>query len=382
MKLKNLIFIPVIFLVFCKPTVQKEDITFTTVSQNLPSADDVIDFDDFFEISEIIPLETNDSSIVDFIHKVLIDEYLFIKGGGALYKFGRNGEFISKVEKGNDGPNDFINLTDVILLPDQNRIWVYDSNQRNLLQFDYDFNFEISFKLGFPLFGIEKSDDRLLGTPGYMLSIDKPNALINFFGENLATGYSLENSFLPFEIEKSKYLHINRDDYFSLKSQNEFNFVNSFNDTIYSINSYGVPTIEYYIDFQDKKVLKEDLINKGYSTIVDVFSYINSTDKSFNVGNVFQSNSFLTFRFFNSGKPYLSIYNKDNNSLSSGRRIKFNLNDKEFILDFEEEMRIGSLGDGKGYISIPLESGFFTDIKEYDHLNRSDNPLIFIFHEK
>lgn len=382
MRFKNFIFIPVIFLVFCKPEIQKEVLTYTTISQNLPKADDVIDFDNYFEITEIIALETIDSSIIDFVHKVLIDEYLFIKGGGAVYKFDKNGKFISKVEKGKDGPDGFINLTDIVLLPDQNRIWVYDSNQRNLLQFDYDFNFEINYKLGFPLFGIEKSEDRLLGTPGYMMSIDKPRALINFSGENLAIGYSLENSFLPFEIEKSKYLHINRDDYFSIKNQNEFNFVNSFNDTIYSINKDGVPTIEYYIDFQDKKVLNEDLINRRYSTIVDVFTNINSTDKSFNIGNVFQSKSFLTFRFFNSGKPYLSIYNKDDNSLVSGGRIKFNLNGNEFFVDFEEEMRIGSLGEGIGYISLPLESGFLSELNDFSELNENDNPLILIFHEK
>jgi hypothetical protein len=365
----------------CNP-IEKKDENYTTIVQGLPSINDIIEFDEYFEISEIIPLETNDSSIIDFIHKVLIDDYLFIKGVGAVYKFNKAGKFISKIEKEIDGPNNFKNLTDVILLSDQNRIWIYDSNKRNILQFDYDFNFEINYNLGFPLFGIERFKENLLGTPGYMMSADKPYSLLKFSGENLATGYSFEESYLPFNKEKSKYLHINRSDYFSGTARDGFNFVNSFNDSIYYIDQSGVPEVEYFIDFEDKKVLERDLTNRGYSTIVDVFTFINSTDKSFNVGNVFQSNKFLIYQFFNSGKPFISIYNKKDKSLISGQKIKFKLYGKELNIELDEEMRIGSLGNGVGYISLPLEGGAFAQIKELNNLKEGDNPIIILFHEK
>jgi hypothetical protein len=361
---------------------EKKDQSYTTIIQKLPSIGDVVEFDNFFEISKIIPLETNDSSIIDFVHKVLIDDYLFIKGGGAVYKFDKDGKFISKIEKEIDGPNGFKNLTDVNLLTDQKRIWIYDSNKRKILQFDYDFNFEINYELGFPLFGIERFRNNLLGTPGYMMSINKPHSLLYFSGENLATGYTFEESYLPFNKEKSKYLHINRDDYFSGTDRGGFNFVNSFNDSIYFIDQDGVPEVEYFIDFEDKKVLEEDLTNKGYSTIVDVFSFINSSEKSFNVGNVYQTNNYLVYRFFNSGKPFVSVYNKKDGSLISGQKIKFILYGKELLIDLDEEMRIGSLGDGFGYISLPLEGSAYTQIKELENSKEGSNPIIILFHEK
>jgi len=380
--MKQITFILFLALMLSCNPIEKKDENYTTIVQGLPSINDIIEFDEYFEISEIIPLETNDSSIIDFIHKVLIDDYLFIKGVGAVYKFNKAGKFISKIEKEIDGPNNFMNLTDVILLSDQNRIWIYDSNKRNILQFDYDFNFEINYNLGFPLFGIERFKENLLGTPGYMMSADKPYSLLKFSGENLATGYSFEDSYLPFNKEKSKYLHINRSDYFSGTDRDGFNFVNSFNDSIYYIDQSGVPEVEYFIDFEDKKVLERDLTNRGYSTIVDVFTFINSTDKSFNVGNVFQSNKFLIYQFFNSGKPFISIYNKKDKSLISGQKIKFKLYGKELNIELDEEMRIGSLGNGVGYISLPLEGGAFAQIKELNNLKEGDNPIIILFHEK
>jgi hypothetical protein len=143
-----------------------------------------------------------------------------------------------------------------------------------------------------------------------------------------------------------------------------------------------VPEVEYFIDFEDKKVLERDLTNRGYSTIVDVFTFINPTDKSFNVGNVFQSNKFLIYQFFNSGKPFISIYNKKDKSLISGQKIKFKLYGKELNIELDEEMRIGSLGNGVGYISLPLEGGAFAQIKELNNLKEGDNPIIILFHEK
>jgi len=378
---QSLLFLFLIALISCS-TSEKQGQDFTTIIQNLPPSENIIDFEEYFKVTDIISLETNDSSIIDFVHEVLIDDYLFIKGGGAVYKFDRKGTFISKIEKEVDGQNAFKNLTDVILLPQQKRIWIYDSNKRNILQFDYDLNFEVNYKLGFPLFGIEKLNESLLGTPGYMMSIDKPHSLIKFSGDNLATGYSVKESYLPFNIEKSKYLHINRDDYFSYTERDGFNFVNSFNDSIYYIDQSGVPKVEYYIDFEDKKVLEEDLTDRGYSTIVDVFTFINSTNKSFNVGNIFQSKMYLVYRFFNSGIPYLSVYKKNDGSLVSAKKVRFNFYDTEVIVDLDEEMRIGSLGDGIGYISFPLDGGILSSLKEFDYLDKLSNPIIILFNEK
>jgi hypothetical protein len=380
MKLSILIFLTLIL--FGCSSNEKEPIDYIKITQSTPFITDVIEFDNYFEISEIIFLESNDSSIIDFIYKLVVDEYLFIQGGGAVYKFDKKGKFISKIERGKDGPNEFKNLTDVVLLKNENRIWIYDSNKRNILQYDYDFNFEINYKLKYPFFGIEKINDGLIGTGGYMMATDAPNSLVKFSGKNLATGYTLEESFLPFNILKSKYLHVSRNDYFSKSDKGGFNFINSFNDTIYHISENGIPKKEFHIDFGNKRVSEDDLIRREYSTIVDVFNYINSTDKSFNIGNVFQSNKFLTYTFFNSGLPFISVYNKIDGSIMSGQKIKLKYGDSETEIRIDEELSIGSLGDGRGYISIPMESIILENDQNMFKSREGDNPVIIIFHEK
>lgn len=243
----------------------------------------------FLTINNVVLLESTDSSLIDFIHKVVEDEFYFVKGGKSVYKFSKSGEFISKISREKDGPNQFSNLTDIISLNDENRLWVYDSRSRKIFQFDYDFNLEIDFNLNHPFFGIEKLREGLIGTPGYMLVLDDPYSLFYFKGDNLASGYKFDRSLLSFNLEKSRYLHVMRHDFFSKLDSEGYNFVNSFNDTIYHIKETGNLSPAYVIDFGENKLLESDLLGKGYSSIVDVFQFINSTDKSFNVGNVFES---------------------------------------------------------------------------------------------
>ncbi|WP_416171473.1 6-bladed beta-propeller [Algoriphagus boritolerans] len=96
--------------------------------------------------------------------------------------------------------------------------------------------------------------------------------------------------------------------FFSKLDSEGYNFVNSFNDTIYHIKETGNLSPAYVIDFGENKLLESDLLGKGYSSIVDVFQFINSTDKSFNVGNVFESKKISNLSIFQSGKSlFISI---------------------------------------------------------------------------
>jgi hypothetical protein len=47
-----------VLILSCNP-VEIKDENYTTIVQGLPSINDIIEFDEYFEISEIIPLETN-----------------------------------------------------------------------------------------------------------------------------------------------------------------------------------------------------------------------------------------------------------------------------------------------------------------------------------
>jgi hypothetical protein len=383
--MKKIVLFPVFILILlgCKSSSDESTSSnFKTIAQNLPGSTSSVDLTNFLEIAEVIKLNTTDSSIIDFVNKVLIDgDLVFIKGGNSVFKFDKQGNFLSKLSKKGGGPDEYTNLTDLILLPEQKKIWIYDSNQRAIFQYTYDFEYEFDYALSYPLFGLEKMDNGLVGTGGYLNVLDKFSGLYFFAGDDISKGYEFSKSELNFNPEKSKYLHIDRHDHFS-KTNNGFNFVNSFNDTIYKISPDFSVAPEFFIDFGNKKVTEEELVGKDYTSIVDVFQYINSTEKSFNVGNIVNLEKVLLYNFFNQGRSFLSLFDKSSDKLSSGQKILFNYQDKTVIVDFVEEISFGSIGNNQGYMVLPSEYSVMGDSQSIFNFKDGDNPIILIFNEK
>lgn len=381
---KNLQILVSFFLFFscASPSNQADKANFKIIIQDLPSQASTLDLSEYYKINKLIKLQSNDSSIIDFVNKVLVDEeWIFIKGGSSLFKFNLNGDFQKKLTKGIGGPDEYVNLTDVLILPEQNRLWLYDSNQRSIFQYNYDFEMEVDYPLNYPLFGIEKLERGLVGTSGYLEVLDNFSSLFLFEGENLATGFEASRSHLKFNPEKARYLHVYRHDFFS-KGPEGYNFVNSFNDTIYHVNEKMEVLPKYYVDFGSNKVNENELIGRDYSSIVDVFQYINSSDKSYNVGNVVELDRYLLYKFFNKGLPFVSVYDKKDNRLKSGRKISFDYLGQEVILDLDEEISFGTLGNKMAYLVIPAEASILREYQILFQVKDGDNPLILLFDEK
>lgn len=365
------------------PPDQKVEFDLKTIYQETPGEESILNLSEKYNLREIIKLESSDTSLVDYINKIVIDrkrDILFIKGGNTVFKFDMSGNFIEKLSKGKGGPDEFVNLTDIILLPDQERIWIYDSNKSRIFQFTYDFNLEISYPINYQLLGIERLKEGIIGTSGYMEILDN-FSLYYFSGENFATGYKFSSKKLEFNPEKARYLHVLRHDFFS-KSPEGYNFVNSFNDTIYNVNEKFYVTPKFHIDFGDKKILEDDLVGKGYSSIVEVFQHINSTEKSFNIGNIVEMENNLLYRFFNQGRSFVSVYDKSKKELKSGRKISFEYQNQQVTLDLDEEISFGSLDNSYAYMIIPAESSVLGEYQTLFQVKDGDNPIIFLFDEK
>ncbi|SEG31005.1 6-bladed beta-propeller [Algoriphagus boritolerans] len=371
-----------LFLSCSSPSNHAENVSLNIISQDLPSQASILNLSKFYTFDRLIKLQSNDSSIIDYINKVLVDDDLvFIKGGNSLFKFKLNGDFQKKLTKGIGGPDEYVNLTDVLILPEQDRLWLYDSNQRSIFQFNYDFELEIDYSLNYPLFGVEKLEKGLIGTSGYLEVLDNFSSLYSIVGENLATGFALSKNHLKFNPEKARYLHVYRHDFFS-KGPIGYNFVNSFNDTIYYVSENMEVFPKYYIDFGSNKVNENELIGRDYSSIVDVFQYINSSDKSYNVGNVVEFERYLLYKFFNQGIPFVSVYDKSEKILKSGRKISFDYLGQDVVLELDEEISFGTLGNNRAYLVIPSEASILREYQVLFQVKDGDNPIILFFDEK
>lgn len=378
----NILILFFLFFSCSSPADHVDNVNLNIIKQELPSRESILNLSEYYKINRLIKLQSNDSSIIDYVNKVLVDnELIFIKGGNSVFKFNLNGNFLNKLTKGIGGPDEFVNLTDVIILPEQKRLWLYDSNQRSIFQYNYDFEMEIDYSLNYPLFGIEKLDKGLVGTSGYLEVLDNFSSLYLFGGENLLTGFIPSKSHLNFNPEKARYLHVYRHDFFS-KGPVGYNFVNSFNDTIYHVNENMEVLPKYYIDFGSSKLNENELIGRNYSSVVDVFQYINSSDKSYNVGNVVEFDKYLLYKFFNQGLPFVSVYDKSDKIVKSGRKISFDYLGQDVVLDLDEEISFGTLGNNKAYLVIPAEASILQEYQVLFQVKDGDNPLILIFDEK
>ncbi|WP_332913530.1 hypothetical protein [Algoriphagus boritolerans] len=91
---------------------------------------------------------------------------------------------------------------------------------------------------------------------------------------------------------------------------------------------------------------------------------------------------FLIYRFFNQGKAFLSVYDKSTNKLVSGHRIILDYKGKSIELPLDEEIKIGSFGNGRGYLVLPSESSVLGEFQKDFGVVDGDNPLLLIFNER
>lgn len=353
-------------------------IEYEIINQSTPNQSTSILFDEQFKLSKIIKLETTSESLIDFTQKIIFSsEYIFIKGGKELFQFDLNGKFLNKISNQGNGPGEYRNLTDILVFEDLKRIWIYDSGIRKILQFNFNMEFESEQKLGGPFLDIEVFNNKIFGTSGYSYN-DKNKSSIMVFNGNNILNISSDTSFLPIDIRKSKTIHVQRFDLFSVNKY-KLNFVNSFNDTIYNLDRFGAISKEFYIDFGDKKVLEDDLINESFTTIKDVFDNLKNKNKSYNISNILNSEKTLIYSFYNSGKSYFSLYDKIEGNLSTGDILAFG-NDNLFL---DGEIKFGKADSNENiYFVIPSELINKYSFADSLGITDSDNSIILVFDEK
>ena len=84
----------------------------------------------------IVPLETNDSCLLDEIRTIkMLNGYIYISAGGTLYKFDKRGRFLTSMKRQGNGPGEYVSLWDFDVDKQGNvyvfcqrtcRVYVYD----------------------------------------------------------------------------------------------------------------------------------------------------------------------------------------------------------------------------------------------------------------
>jgi hypothetical protein len=241
----------------------------------------------------MVPLETNDSSLIVKIEKVILDQdLLFVLdplSPQPVKVFDSSGNHVRNIGRKGGGPGEFNNPIDLFI--DGQYVYLYD-NPEKLLRFDQEGKFVDSRKTGVAGFRVEKNKDK-----GYVF--------INGGTEsNLVTtdaNFGSSKSFFPYQNRIVDQLILSP---LSKRIDGSVIYRRYLNDTIFVLSDNGKPIPYLIIDHGDKAFKLNSSMNPDQleERMVD-----------FSVNQLFLENSeHQVLYFLQSMNPYFSIRNKKN----------------------------------------------------------------------
>lgn len=215
-----------------------------------------------FAKAKIIPLPTSDDLLIGNINRIRTSENsICLSDGNALYKFSRTGEFLGKIEKKGQGPDEYQAIADFVIAEDGN-VWVLGNGKTSLMLYSWNNKLMKEVK-------IESSYSSRIALMGNKLILNNANFLTDNNKHSLQV-IDLNTSetisrFLPIDEHKAKYLYMMETNNFQ-PSENDTTcyFNTSHNDTIYRITpntcqahqafdwgGKNIPADFYHQSFQD-----------------------------------------------------------------------------------------------------------------------------------
>lgn len=355
-----------ILFVGCKETDEVSNVTTWKLSQDLTI--DLPLSELLSQDYQLVPLETTDSSLINKIDKVIIeDNYIFILDGFSTDKvkcFSKEGKFIRKIGNMGSGPGEYRNPVDIFI--DGGFLMVYD-NPDNLLKFDFEGNFIENVRTGETGFKLERSKD---GTFAFINGGIENNLLL--------TDDKFQGKY-PFFPYKSRFvdqliLHplLKLDDGTLL-------YRRFLNDTIYKIESqaptpylvldHGENSFSLQKNWTDKEINDTELEGRLADYAINQLYLENSTHQ-------------LVF-FFNKATPYFAVKNKQSGNSALLDFLNFE-NDITYTQNFafthvSDDSFIASVDPSFIFMNKRDPSSYPERMQEIlINLEEGDNPLLLI----
>ncbi|WP_203257014.1 6-bladed beta-propeller [Hyunsoonleella ulvae] len=337
-------------------------------------------FEEFFSSSSIVPLETNEVSILSGIDRISFqDDKIFIldKRLRSVYIFNNNGKFLNKIQNIGKGPGEYSFLQDFTIDYENHRLLLYSRAPNKIITFNFDGQFIEEKKMTDYYFNIGYQDNKLL-------SLYKNPEKSKLFQEiNLST-FEKKN-----EINMDKYDHF----FFSLgwrtpniiKSKS-LNMSLGYSEIIYGYkNNTFLP--KYYIDFGDNETPK-NFIEKLDNEFNGLYQYATKNKLGFGISNFRENDSYITFNFWGSMIVIYSKISKKAKIFQSFRGPKDKLIFQNYFAHDGDNNKILSICEAqyfKEQLSIYKKEikpwhDLPTYIKNIDEkVSSNDNPMLIIY---
>lgn len=270
---------------------------------NMGDTSDYVKLSDVVSSSEYIPLETNDSIIIDDIVKVISHkETLYVADRFAIYKYDSEGRFQSKFDKHGIAPDEYIHLSD-FYIGDKGDLWILSRGGKTLYNYDWK--------------GSLKEAIQLNCWATKMYPIDEEHLLLYVGNEKSEDNYcqlvvlnprirKITERYLPIDDKKSEYLHVMGRNYFlPINSEGNIYFYQMFNDTIYQVEKNSlIPA--YYVNFGDRNI-PASFFDNDYQNIMDFFQRLSPKGYAYGINWFCGNNEIFWLSYYYQGECYLSV---------------------------------------------------------------------------
>jgi hypothetical protein len=326
---------------------------------------------------EIVPLETNDSSLIKYIDKlVLFRERMYVLdcSQNTVLIFSKKGKFVTKISRIGKGPGEYEQIMDFCIDSLENKIIVHSDRPYKIMYFNMEGKFIDEHKMDGWYQNILATGENLVL---YNRSSSPKEKFKIIFQSK--TGKK-KNMFLPYQGK------INRCNigYPNICQSNATYFYEPLNDTIYRINESNVVPA-YYIDFGKDK-LPENL--RRSTDYREIDREVISTNKyGYFISNFRETEKYIIFKYEPARVVFYAKAEKKTVVFSSISEKRSGLGVNYFAHD----------GKGNKFVSILSADRFsrlmsrtedifyrtYPDFRKiqtkYKHVKVDDNPLIVFY---
>lgn len=331
---------------------------------------------------DCISLETNDTSILDRINRIIDKEgYLYVSDRHSVYQFDYKGKLYAKISKKGSGPNDYKSITDFQLASDES-VWILSRGNKCL--YNYGWNGILNRRIELKYWASKiclLDDSTLLLYAGNEKSVDNYYQLLLL---DIETN-SIISHFLPIDDKKSKYVHVLSDNCFNRENDSTY-FYNVFCDTLYSlVKNRLVP--QYYFNLANKNI-PNSFYDAEYSDVWDFFQHLLKNEYAYGINFFMKSANYSLMSYYYGGECYMSLISNHDGNSKIGNRIcadlsLFNypilLNDQPIFSSSNREIIIPLIPDDiMEYAENTLDKDELSILRERISYSGSDQNVVLL----
>lgn len=276
-----------------------------------------------FQSTQLIPLETNEQSLLDNIQKIIPDSEgkIYVSTSKSVSVFDSEGKFIHKINNVGKGPGEYLQIDDFLIDEQEGYIEILDMRGRKIVRYDLSGKYVDQWETKMQSMAFTKinTSTYALYNSNNITEESKYKLEIRKFNTNKSMGQYLK-------IQDNHYQYLFIVNYINFSHfNNTIHFFYPENDTIYKINKEGKITPGYAIDFGSNN-MPENFIDKEFDNIIQFDKEFKKRGYASFIDYFYETNSWIIFKFKSGEMRYLCLHNKSTKETKIINKIKEDIN--------------------------------------------------------